>query len=56
MTVTAVVMVLAVYGTFYEALPCFCLIMHSLKNNRKIECVKFPENLNHAIYIYLTTL
>jgi len=40
MTVTAVVMVLAVYGTFFKALPCFCFIMHSLKNNLKLECAK----------------
>jgi len=42
-------MVLAVSGTFFKALPCFCLIMHSLKNNINLECVKVPENLNHAI-------
>jgi len=40
---------------FFKALPCFCLIMHSLKNNLKLECVRIPENVNHAIYIYITT-
>jgi len=52
-TVTVVVVVLAVYGTSFKALPCFCLIMHSLKNNLKLECLRVPENVNHAIYIYV---
>jgi len=30
--------------------------MHSLKNNLKLERVRVPEKLNHAIiYIYITT-
>jgi len=48
MTVTVAVTVLAVYGNFCKALPCFCLIMHSLKNDLKLECVRIWENVNHA--------
>jgi len=56
MTVTVILMALAVYGTSFKVLLCFCLIMHSRKNNLKLECVRIPENVNHAIgYIYMTT-
>jgi len=55
MTVAVVVMILAVYGTFFKALPCFCLMMHSLKNNLKLECVRVPGNVNHALYIHVLT-
>jgi len=50
--VTVTVMTLAVYGSFFKALPCFCLIMHSLKNNIKLGCVRVPKNVNHVIYVY----
>jgi len=53
MTITVVAMALVVYGTFFKALPCFCLIMDSLKNNPKLECVRVPENVNHTMDIYI---
>ena len=40
---------------FFKALPCFCLIMQSLKNDLKLDCVRVPGNVNHALYIYLHT-
>ena len=55
MTVIVVVMVLAVFGTFSKALPCFCSINYGLKNKPKLECVRVPENVNHAMYIKLLT-
>jgi len=51
MTVIVVVVVLAVFGIFSKALPCFCLIMHGLKNKPKLDCVRVQENVNHAVYI-----
>ena len=55
MTVAVVFMALAVFGTYFEDLPCFCLFMRSLKNNLNLEYVGFPENVNHTAYIKLLT-
>jgi len=41
-------------GLFLK-LCLFFLIMHSLKNDLKLECVRVLENVNHAFYIYLLT-
>jgi len=54
-TVTVILMALGFYGTFFKALPCFCLIMHSLRNNPKLEYAWIPENINHNLYIKLHT-
>ena len=39
----------------FKALPCFCLIVHSLKNNLKLEHARILVNAKHTIYIKLLT-